>query len=338
MIYLFCVIIPYLLGRGTLRALYGKTKSADLTCADGMLAGGMVIIGLAEAAHMGAVVLGRSFSDCVVLFLVGMIVILAVAVLLIILEKHGKKKDKAAVKEAERLRVKKLLTQKDEQLSKQFMIFTFAVMVLIQVLLLITDGKRYLDGDMTVEIVNSTLSTNTIYQVNPMTGQTYTLGMPFRLKILCLPTLYAILCDLFGMSAIQVVWTAVPVLTLLGSYVAFYTVAKALFPEDSRRRGIFMLFVALILWIGNYMYGMDGFAVQYSGFRGVSIRMAILVPYTVSLVLRRKWRLVVLCVLAEACIVWTLYGMGVCLLVAVGMTLVSVLVDRFGKGGEEVSG
>ena len=140
-----------------------------------------------------------------------------------------------------------------------------------------------------------------------------------RLKILCLPTLYGILCELFGKSAIAVVWTLVPVLVLLGCYMAYYTVAKALFEEDVQKRWIFMIAVAVILWLADSMYGLDGFAVQYAGFRGVSIRMAILVPYTVGLVLRKKWLPVALCVLVEACIVWTFYGMGICLLVALGM-------------------
>ena len=115
------------------------------------------------------------------------------------------------------------------------------------------------------------------------------------------------------------VWKVVPLLTLLGCYMAYYTVSKALFEEDVQKRWIFMIMVAVILWLADSMYGLDGFGVQYAGFQGVSIRMAILVPYTVGLVLRRKWLLVALCVVVEACIVWTFYGMGVCLLVAVGM-------------------
>lgn len=327
MIYLFCMMIPYLLGRGALRALYGKTEGHDLTRADSVLAGGLVVIGLAEAAHMGAVVLGRSFSDCVLLFLVGLVALLAVAVVLILVEKHGKR-NKLSEKEAERLRVKRAMTQETDKLTKWGVNFVFLLIVLIQILLMVLEGVRYLDGDMTVEMVNSTLSTNTVYQVNPMTGQPYTLGMPLRLKILCLPTLYAILCDLFGMAATEVVWMVVPVFTLLGSYAAFYTVAKALFAEDQRKQGIFMLFVALLLWIGDYSYGMDGFGVLYAGFRGVSIRMGILVPYTIGLVLRKKWKLVALCILAEACIVWTLYGLGACLFVAAGMIVVGSIKDK----------
>ncbi len=83
-----------------------------------------------------------------------------------------------------------------------------------------------------------------------------------------------------------------------------------------------MIVTALLIWVGTYLYGMDGFGILYSGWRGVTIRNLILMPWTVSLCLRRKWLPVLCCVMAEACIAWTLYGMGVCLFVAAGLCIV----------------
>ena len=98
-----------------------------------------------------------------------------------------------------------------------------------------------------------------------------------------------------------------------------------------------MLAVALLYSVGDYMFGMDGFGVLHSGFRGVTIRAAILLPYTFGLMLRKKYKLVVLCILAEACIVWTLYGMGACVAVAAGMLLVQFAIQWYAKrqGGKE---
>lgn len=304
MIYLFGIIIPFLLGRGALRAFYGKKSKLDFSVADSIVVGGLFVIGLAEAAHMGALVLGQSFSVCVKLFLTGLVLLLFLAGILVMIHR-GK--------------MEKFSSVRDKKSNKY--IFVFALFVLLQILCLVTGQETYLTGDMTVEMVNTMLSTDTIYQINPMTGQAYILGIPMRLKILCLPTFYAILCELFGMSAVGVVWTVVPVLVLVGCYMAYFTVAKALFAEEVQKRWVFMIVVAVILWLANSMYGLDGFGLQYAGFRGVSIRMAVLVPYTVGLVLRRKWLLVALCVLVEACTVWTFYGMGVCLLVALGMII-----------------
>lgn len=201
-------------------------------------------------------------------------------------------------------------------------------MALIQLLLIADSGKVYLTGDMTAETVNTMLTTNTMYQINPMTGQQYVQGIPMRLKMLCLTTLYAILCNLFRCDATELVWHVIPVFTLLGCYLAFYNVAESLFGKDRKKRSVFMIVVALLLWVGDYAYGMDGFGLQYAGFRGVSIRMLILLPYTVSMVLRKKWQSVCLCVLAEACIVWTTYGLGMCLLVAAGLLFAEVVCAR----------
>lgn len=316
MIYVIGIIVLYFLGKGTLGALYKQDSVTDMGMTDIMLTGGIVVIGLAEAAHLGAIVLGRSFSDCVFLFLVGLAaLLLGVAVLLIV--RFSKKKMPGIKK----------------PYSKEETVFVMVWLgiVLVQLLLIADSGKVYLTGDMTAETVNTMLTTNTMYQINPMTGQQYVQGIPMRLKTLCLPTLYAILCNLFRCDATELVWHVIPVFTLLGCYLAFYNVAESLFGNDRKKRSVFMIVVSLLLWVGDYAYGMDGFGLQYAGFRGVSIRMLILLPYTISMVLRKKWQSVCLCVLAEACIVWTMYGLGMCLLVAAGLLFAEVVCTRWKK-------
>lgn len=325
-----------------MRALYGKKQKPDMTFADSVIVGGMLVIGLAEVVHLWAVVSGQSFSRCVRFFLLGVFLLLLVAMLLIAVERIRRKKDKGYAKEAERLRIEKAMTQNrpnsqnsqnNQNSIERILYIIFGIMVLLQIILLVWRQERYLVGDMTVETVNSMLVTDTIYQVNPMTGRPYTLGIPMRLKILCLPTLYAILCEVFDKSAVYLVWNVVPVLVVVGSYLAFYTVAKALFPDEHKKRGVFLVLVALLMWVGTNSYGMDGFGLQYAAYRGVSIRAGILLPYTFGLILRRKWKLVPLCILTEACIVWTLYGMGACLIVTLGMIGIGFLQKKSRRAG-----
>ena len=83
------------------------------------------------------------------------------------------------------------------------------------------------------------------------------------------------------------------------------------------------------MWAGNYMYGMDGFGVLSCGYRGVTIRNDVLVPWLLSLCLRKRWGAAILCVLAEACIVWTFYGFGVCAAVTAGMAAAGFLVKFY---------
>lgn len=283
-----------------------------------------MVIGLAEAAHLAAVFLGRSFSDCT------MILLALFAVFLIAAAGHGI--------------VEKCRTGSTKKKDKPFwtgysraewvLYAVFGCMLLFQVYFILSADSVYRRGDMTVETVNSFLETDAVYSVNPLTGQPYTGGIPLRIKILCLPTLYGSICRMTGLSARFVVWKLIPALTLIGCYLAYGALARTLFPENGKKRACFMAAVALLLWAGNYMFGMEGFGVLSCGFRGVTIRNAVLLPWLLSLLLRKKRIPVLLCILAEACISWTLYGAGVCAAVTAGMTVAGFAVKRYGVGKE----
>ena len=89
-----------------------------------------------------------------------------------------------------------------------------------------------------------------------------------------------------------------------------------------------LILVAVLIWCGDYMVSMDGFQLMHCGYRGTAIRNGILVPFALSMCLQKKWKSAVLAILAEACIVWTLYGMGVCLLMTVIMLVLSLTAGR----------
>lgn len=277
--------------------------------ADALLSGEIAVIGIAEAVHLCAVFGGISISVCAVLFGV-LTVILAAAAFAVMF--FGKRVGEESVNQAG---------------SPHFFegwplpAVLFGVLVLVQAIYIQTSGEVYFHGDMMAETVGSFLKENGAYLVNPMTGMSYSGGIPLRLKLLCLPSLYSVLCKVFVLDPRTVVWNIVPLAVLWCCYSAFSCVGRCLFPTDRKKRCCFLLLVAVLLWVGSYRYGMDGFGLIYSGWRGVTLRNLILVPYLISLCLRRRWKLVFLCVLAEACIVWTFYGAGVCLLMSAGLFL-----------------
>lgn len=308
------------LGKGALILLYGSEKAQALTLADALIVGELIMIGLAVAAHITAVFTGQSFSRCVILFsvLLGTALVLSAGLLLF----RGISEKKKGGKEPScKERREKADHREKKDRIELFLWGVFFVFAAVQLIFLLRSAGIYTQGDMTVETVGSFLQTDAIYQVNPMTGQPYTLGIPSRLKILCLPTLYGIFCRLSGLSPEKVVTAAVPALVFISSYAAFYCAGKSLFPKSGRKRGCFLIIIAILMWAGGYLYGMDGFNLLYCGYRGVTVRNLILAPYLLSLFLRKKWRPVVLCILAEACIVWTFYGLGVCLLMTAGLFL-----------------
>ena len=313
------IIIPWLIGKSANSLLYGRDKNNDLSRKDNLFVGWMIMLGLAEAAHLYGVVV-QSFLGSLKLYMV-----LVSGMLLLALLGNGiclamKRSTTDVGHPAQKNR-------KVTNFREYIPLLCFLVLFVSQGLYILTSTRVYLTGDMTVETVNSFLSTNGIYSVNPMTGMAYELGMPFRLKILCLPTLYGYWCSLLQVSPVFLVRKLVPVFVLFAFYLTGAVLADCFWPGQKNRKYVFLTMMAFLVWICSSVYGQDGFHLLYSGFRGVTIRSCVLVPYAISLALRKKWILMVLCVLAEACMVWTLYGMGTVFLVLI-VSAAPVLVER----------
>lgn len=337
-LWLVLALVPFLFGKGALALLYGR-ECRQYSRSDAFLTGLMALLGVTEAAHLSAVFLGWSFTDCVRMWNVTSAVI-CMAVLLIFLWKRQKKKHLPAGKRGgERERFPKKLPVDNTSYSgtQQILLLVLALSVLLQIILLLTGNAQYRDGDITLETVNSFLSSDAVYQVNPLTGSAYELGVPVRWKLLSLPTLYAVLSKTFGLSTEYVVYRAVPVLVLIAGYLVYGRLAEVLFGNDHTKKSIFLLLVSVLFWLGSYSQAVDGFGVMYGGFLGTTIRNVILVPYTVCMCLKRKWKVVFLCILAEACITWTLYGMGVCLEAGVLMAVIARVLRITGDSREGAS-
>lgn len=353
-------LVSELLGAGVLGVLYGR-QSGKLYMADRLIVGLMTVVGTAEAVHLAAVFFACSFTDAVKWF-----VLLTVALVLgslgvrLCLARAGQERaaggrqtgragtrrrswrqtGRAGIRGERRGRI---LAERPGWSGSDCTPFVagvalaFALLVIYQIVTISSADSVYRVGDMTVETVESFLETDGVYRVNPLTGQSYEAGVPLRIRILCLPTLYGILCRVFGLRAAEMVWSIVPLYVLLLSYLAFWTLARTLFSgeKDKEKRLLFIVLVAAVFCVGDYLYGMDGFGLLHCGGRGVTIRNGILLPYIVGLMLRHKWKPAVLCILAEACLVWTLYGMGACLLTALGMGVVYLWKKRCGRGFHE---
>ena len=323
--------------------------------ADKLIIGFIILLGMAEAGHLLMVFGHRPFSDVALLYGAGAGV-LAVGVAGCLVWRYASERGthSSSARQGRGVRngrrrkhagwgeERGSLTGKDITPVLAGACLVFGLLALYQFMTIASSNNIDRTGDMTVETVESILETGSAYEVNPLTGRAYTAGVPNRIRILGLPTFYAIICrvaDLCtdavsgGGSHWELLTKWIPAAVLFLAYLAFWTVAKALFPEkkDREKRMIFMAITAAVLCVGDYAFGMEGFGLLYGGYRGVTIRAAILVPYTFGLTLRHRWKETALCVLAEACIVWTLYGMGVCLVVALGMGAIRLWQIRRGE-------
>lgn len=316
-------LIPLLMGKGILRVLYGRCKSDNMTWKDAYLTGFMVLIGLAEAAHLTAVFLKWSFSKAVNMFAVLMVAVCLLTILLYLINLFINKTKKLSDKEQSDF--------SNPTSTHQILLILFGFSVLLQVIILITGENIDRVGDITLETVQSFLASDAIYQINPLTGQAYQFGIPLRLEVLALPTLYGSLSKLFAVSPDMVVERMIPVMVLIAGYLAYSSLAEVLFnKKDKNSKVIFLILVSLLLWLGDYNIFMDGFGVLHGGYRGTAIRGLVLLPYTICMCLQGRWKSVILCILAEACIVWTLYGMGACFMVTLLLLAVKLWMQKRG--------
>ena len=90
----------------------------------------------------------------------------------------------------------------------------------------------------------------------------------------------------------------------------------------------FLVFVGLLFWLCEGSVYLEGYGVLHAGWLGTTIRSCVLIPLCLYGALKRRWLVSVLCVLAEACIVWTLWGLGMCAVVFAGVVVIEKCLCR----------
>ena len=291
------------------------------TTSEKLIEGSLTVIGLAEAAHLAALFLKLPLQTCAWIMAGLFILALMASVCPWVIRRITRGKQNKGKKETGGKRLFKLF-----QLYPVLFVIIGAL-ILFQLIWNYRMQVPYTAGDITVETVQSMLAADGIYTVNPLTGQAFTAGMPLRLQILVLPTLYAVLCSLTGIPAPLMCYGIIPCVVLLLSYLVYGRWAAYLFPQEGKKQALFMLFVALVYQFGCYNGAMDGFHLFFAGYRGTAIRAGIILPYVLLCTLQKKWKGVILCLLAEVCVVWTFYGAG-CAAAIVGIVLVIRLVRQ----------
>ncbi len=271
------------------------------------LYGTIVIIGLFECGHLAGVFLGMSVSGCGLVTL-GLMAAACILGLIVLYRKRRQIFGRKGRHNVYRPGIVQAV---------------FWVLAISQIYYIFTADILQTPGDITLETLNSFLATGEIYSVSPLTGKEMT-GMPLRYKILCLPTVYTLLCRWFGAEPELIVNRVVPALVLCMTYMSYCLLGTALFGREEqgkKKRMWFLVIVAMIFWLCEGSVYLEGYGVLHAGWLGTTIRSSVLIPLCLYGALERKWLVSVVCILAEACIVWTFWGFGVCAVVLAGVVL-----------------
>lgn len=312
---------PILLGLGVMTIINWRNKCKYIGFADCFVCGFLGCIGIAQVVHCIGLFGKMSLNITGKIWLV---LLLSFTILMAVVGLIG-------------IRRNKFINDDFSNYSMAEMSLPIIVlgMFFVQSIYIFCREPITVPGDIIPETVQSFLVQDGIYQVMPLTGEQSELGMPFRYTILCLPTMYAVIADTFQLDSGLVIFHVVPVVILGASYLAYFCLGKSLFGKSRLKECyIFLLAVGILFLFSDQAMFLDGYGALHAGYIGTSIRNLVLVPYVISAMLDREYGKAVFCILAEACITWTIYGFGVCIVIVMGMLFLDILerkVPRIGK-------
>ncbi len=182
--------------------------------------------------------------------------------------------------------------------------------------------------DAVYDITIGNVESGRIMEVHPFLGQAGGSGMPLRMKILGLSSLYSSLITISQQSIYMIMCKMVPIVIWCCTMLVYQAFGEKLFPHNREKRWLFLSMIALFLLITSKSTGLAGYRVFFAGFSGETIRGVLLMPYALYVSWQRKWLLAVLSIVVEACLVWTTWGIGYCTVIVVCMLLVHLWADR----------
>lgn len=185
--------------------------------------------------------------------------------------------------------------------------------------------------DAVYEIVIGNLDSGSIMTEHPFLGGTTEAVVPMRFRILGLSSLYSALITFSQQSQYMIMCKMVPLGVWFFSILIYWMFAEEIFGEDAHKKWLFVSLAAFVYLATSGKEGLPGYRLFFAGFSGETIRALLLMPYTLYVCWRKKWMLAVIAMLAEACLVWTTYGVGYCVLITVCMYGVHLLADRRAK-------
>lgn len=145
----------------------------------------------------------------------------------------------------------------------------------------------YYNADDAVYVASAVTSytTNTIFEINPYTGELYE-KLPTRYVLSPLHAFYAILSEYVGTHPAIFIHTVCMFLFLMLGYMVYYLFAGLLFDNDVRKKGYFMVMVMVLLLFSGFSERTAGTFFIIRLWQGKAILAGILLPFVLYLVIR----------------------------------------------------
>lgn len=317
---MFLVFAPLLVGR-PVRKIMDYTGQGVI---DTYLSGVLTLFIISGALQLLLLKLRRPFSDYEKIYPLLLILISVIGCVLFFFDLRGEKQGQSR---RERF-IGFCRTWFQSRESQIFSLLTLAA-VLLCCLRIIAETPD-IRGDFTLETVRTTLTTNTIYQYNSLTGIAIEEGMPIRQQILTMPFFIAFLSHVFRVEETLLLYRIFPCFVLILSFLVYGRWGGILFPSQRQKQIGFLLVISVMILVGDYAGLAPGTLLLHQGFTGNAVCAGIIIPYAMYWCMRKKWFMACLCAGAELFLVWTTYGLGYSVLV-----LILFALPQFWSKGKE---
>lgn len=292
--FLICAaVIPMVLGLGFLQL---KKERAEGSLTECYILGLLLLLFLGEAVSCIVIKLEESFSFYCMAFAGSIFIAAAVSLFAgrkILADLWKKYSERRGTKRIDRTKyINKETDAKEKRQSvRLWNVSAFCLLIvlpLIGLFLYVPDT-----GSSTMaETILTTVSTDTVFSYNPVTGTRLSYGMYPIYKFACLPLIYSAFYRLCGMAFTDFVFYAIPVWMFLLSAAVMSLFAERFFEGNKEKKRSFLLLLGVLLVCGDGMKHTLSYALLHSAFRGEVLTAAVIVPFGIvmfySLLIRKE--------------------------------------------------
>lgn len=261
---LFCiamVIIPFLVGM-----LYmGRQKRIKALGFLGLLQGMFTIFGVFQIVAIPLIFLRESLT-----LLVWVMGVIVGGLMLLSLVLHIKK-----IPDIIRAYLRALA-------SMPWQLWAAGVFVVIQTCISVIGFHVDNDDAFYVASAATAVETDTIFSVNPYTGDPYG-ALPTRYVLSPFPGFIGMLSKVSGIHTAVIAHTLLPAILIPFCYVVYALIGKKLFRSDKKKIGNFLILVSVIHIFSNYSVYTTGVFLLTRVWQGKAVLTGILLPAVICL-------------------------------------------------------
>jgi hypothetical protein len=214
---------------------------------------------------------------------------------------------------------------KEKQTGSPIYLLLAVLFIAVQIVVMVFYAHMDADDSFYVGTASTDVYTDTIFSVNPYTGEAYS-SLPSRYVLSPFPVLLAVVSRLCGgLHPAIVAHVVYPVVFMGLAYMVLYQLGRKWFPKERDSRGIFLLLCALLIWFSGYSIYNSGNFQLVRIWQGKAVLASVLLPLLfylcISIIMEKR-----------PSYSWLLLGMantGCCLLSSMGIILAPLVTGIF---------